>query len=59
MTEPWPSYVTTATLGGPQPGDPMCCDSCRIVARAVARLAFSLGFVTTARELYEMLEEEM
>jgi hypothetical protein len=35
----------------------MCCDSCRIIARAVARLAFALGYTQTAAEMFTMLEE--
>lgn len=45
------------TLLGPQPTPVQCCPSCRIVAQAVTRLAYHLGYDETGDELTELLAE--
>ena len=35
-----------------------CCPSCQIIARAVARLAYNLGYDETGDEITELMGEE-
>ena len=43
---------------GPQPSEVQCCPSCQIIARAVARLAYALGYTETGDEITELMAEE-
>jgi hypothetical protein len=46
-------------LTGPQPGPAACCDSCRIVAGAVARLAYAIGYPETGDEITDLVAEDV
>jgi hypothetical protein len=46
------------TLNFPQPSEVQCCPSCQIIARAVARLAYALGYTETGDEITELMGEE-
>jgi hypothetical protein len=41
----------------PQSSSVQCCPSCQIVARAVARLAYNLGYTETGDEITELMGE--
>jgi hypothetical protein len=46
------------TLNFPPTSAAQCCPSCQIIARAVARLAYALGYDETGDEITELMAEE-
>lgn len=43
---------------GPQPGEAACCESCRIVAEAVYKLALALEYPVTAAQIRAVMDED-